>query len=510
MPFLPTDLSNLQLWLRGDSLNTPGSGSPIALWLDESANANSPAQAVVAQQPTVGEMNGLSCAHFAPAASGSAQLLDVPGTDATIPVSGKLTAFLVARNEPNAVYASGPNPQSGFPDPMPFGCTPPNFGGGWGFIGTYGSPQSGSIAIAQTNFGGEAPAVVFNWGAAPTVLAMTYDSYSQVLTAWKDGDLLGSDTGPFLATETTQLVSLGSSGPAGQDEFAFYGDIGEVVMYDRVLTSSELPIITKYLQQKWLYPSVVPEPLPALPTPTYTDVRNYWGDPGVPGMIRHQRKYTSEAMRAVGTPVLLKRMYTLEDVENGVAMISPTMDTSYGQPTHAQDQLSYGVGYVSVETQPGEWYDPATLELYISVMKPDPTYRPAPRYRGYGPGFLTYVILPDRPEDVWKLDARGAMIRQQQARVQLPWWPQVGDNDILITCRLDQNGLIAETFERYLLKMVTPITMRGEDHRGHREYPGMQESGSANASGNRFWVGQEAEMSKLPTNDVLYSISTDR
>jgi hypothetical protein len=215
-------------------------------------------------------------------------------------------------------------------------------------------------------------------------------------------------------------------------------------------------------------------------------------------------------MRMVGTPVLIKRMYTVEDVENGIAMLSPTMDTSVGQSTYFQDQLSHGVGYVSVETQPGEWYDPETLELYYSVLKPESSYLPAPRYRGYGPGLLTYVILPDRPEDVWKLDARGGMIRQQQAKVQLPWWPQAGDSDLLITCRLDQNGLVAETFERYLLKQVTPITMRGEDYRGHREYPGMQISGAANASGNRFWIGQECEASKSPTNDVIYEVEIDR
>jgi hypothetical protein len=200
-----------------------------------------------------------------------------------------------------------------------------------------------------------------------------------------------------------------------------------------------------------------------LETPIYQDVREYYGDSGVPYSIQSLRLYTAETMQRVGTPVLLKRIYTIEDVENGVAEESPNFDDIYNQSTYAQDQLSYGVGFWSIQTQDGEWYDPTTGDLYINSVIPVNTYLPAARYRGYGPGFLTYAILPDRPEDVWKLNVQGALIRQQNAMGQLPWWPQVGDNDLLITCQLDGSGNIIETFERYQLKQVTPITMRGEN-----------------------------------------------
>ncbi len=179
------------------------------------------------------------------------------------------------------------------------------------------------------------------------------------------------------------------------------------------------------------------------------------------------------------------------------------MDDILGQTTHVTDFLSFGVGYVSVDTQPGEWYDPATNQVYASATIPNPTYKPAPKYRGYGPGFLTYAILPDRQEDVFKLTPQGAMVRQQTATVQLPWWPQVGDNDFLACVRLFNNGRIAQTYERYQLKMVTPITMRGYDRGGNREF-------EANAGGNRFWVGQQCELVKVPNNDILYQLETDR
>jgi hypothetical protein len=205
----------------------------------------------------------------------------------------------------------------------------------------------------------------------------------------------------------------------------------------------------------------------------------------------------------MGTPVLIKRMYTSEDVANGVAAETENWDPVYNSAIYATDYLSYGVGISSVETQDGEWFDTNTGDVVISATNPGSGYQAAPRYRGYGPGFLTYAILPDRPEDVWKLTEQGALQHVQQAMAQIPWWPQVGDNDLLITCSLNSNGTIAETYERYELHMVTPVTMRGHDRYGAREF-------AANASGNRWWVGQQCEMNEIPKNDIRYQVETDR
>lgn len=244
-----------------------------------------------------------------------------------------------------------------------------------------------------------------------------------------------------------------------------------------------------------------------LDQPIYNNVREYYGDPDTPQSIKRFRKNDLQTMRRVGTPIILKRMYTDEDVQNGVAQQAQTLDTTYGSSLYAQDYISYGVGFSSIETQDGEWVNTQTGELEISPYMPDDdmgtVFTPAPRYRGYGPGFLTYGILPDRPEDAWKLTEQGALIRTQAAMVQLPWWPQVGDNDLLITVRLDRTGNVVESYERYELKMVTPITIRGQDRRGNREFP-------VNAGGNRFWINQQAEMIKIPTNDIRYQVEIDR
>jgi hypothetical protein len=251
-----------------------------------------------------------------------------------------------------------------------------------------------------------------------------------------------------------------------------------------------------------------PPPVSILHAPTYTDVRGFLGDSDVASEVAYQRKTSADVYRFLGTPLLIKRMYTIEDVENGDAIEAPTMDDIYKQSTYRTDSLSHGVGYVSVETQPGEWYGtpPGGVrpELYVSESQPYPNYLPAPKYRGYGPGFLTYAILPDRPEDQWKLSEQGALIRTQTATVQLPWWPLVGDNDLIIVSELDSNGRIVQTYERYQLKMTSPITMHGRDRLGRQEF------GGVNSNNNRYWVGWQAEMTLVPYPDEIYNLEVDR
>lgn len=252
----------------------------------------------------------------------------------------------------------------------------------------------------------------------------------------------------------------------------------------------------------------------ALLKPIYKNVIRYLGDEGVPQDMLRRRRLSLETMRRMGTPVLIKHMFTIQDVEKGIAEASVGLDTVYQQPIH-DDQLSYGIGYVSVEKAPrGEWIKPATetetAELVIQE-EPEPEWEPAPLYRGFGPGYLTYAILPDAPEDVYKLTEEGSLIRTQQARLQLPWFPQVGDNDLLIPCEIDAAENILQTFERYQLKQVYPITMRGaaalqRDGFGHRE----QDTANLTAGGNRHLVGQQCEASKVPETDPIYKVETDR
>ena len=230
------------------------------------------------------------------------------------------------------------------------------------------------------------------------------------------------------------------------------------------------------------------------------NVIRYLGEGYIPHDVKRRRKYIMQSMRRMGTPVLIKKMYTPEDLENGVAERSPNYSSAYGQTRH-NDPFSHGVGFVSVERSDNEWISP-TGTLVTSPTSPGAGYTAAPKYRGFGPGYLTYIVEPDVAVDVFKMTDAGVLVRTSEATAQAPWYPKINDNDLIINVTLDRMENITGTLERYQAKMTNPITQRGRDRRGAREY---QEDG-----GNRFMVNQQFEMALIPENDVLYNVEWDR
>jgi hypothetical protein len=235
-------------------------------------------------------------------------------------------------------------------------------------------------------------------------------------------------------------------------------------------------------------------------TRTGRNVTRYVGERNIPQDVKRRRHSVYDAMRRFGAPTLIKHRYNADDVDEGIAEKSPNFDDVYGQ-TRRDDPLSYGVGFVSVEKSENEWVSPYG-ELVVADDIPTSEYVPAPKYRGYGPGHLTYIIEPDIAEDAFKVVEGGALIKVQQATAQAPWYPEINDNDLLINVILGRGWHIESTLERYVAKMTTPISMRGLDRRGRREY--------TEEGGNRFVVNQTFQMVLLPENDVLGRIEVDR
>lgn len=231
-------------------------------------------------------------------------------------------------------------------------------------------------------------------------------------------------------------------------------------------------------------------------------VTNYLGEPSTPRSIKAQRRSNLGLMRDMGAPVIIKHMYNAEDERKGVAKKSPNWSTAYGQTRH-NDPISHGIGFVSVENSIDEWITPDGREIVQASTSPGNGYTAAPRYRGFGPGFLTYVVLPDVSEDVFKMSDTGILIRTQQAQVQMGWFPEVNDNDLIISIELNQAGGIVQDRERWQAKQTNPISMRGiGDRLGRREY--------TEDFGNRYVTDQQFEMSLVPSNDELYNVEIDR
>lgn len=230
-------------------------------------------------------------------------------------------------------------------------------------------------------------------------------------------------------------------------------------------------------------------------------VGEYCGEKNVPGDIRRLRRSVSQLMRRMGQPVIVKHMYNEQDAEAGLAKPSPSGQSVYGSQVRNRDPFSYGTGYCSIELSTNEWITPDGTAIITSDLAPSPNYTQAPRYRGYGPGFLTYLIEPDVAIDVFKLAASGALIKTQSQTVVAAWWPEIGDNDLVINVELDKDGWVVDHHERYTAKKTAPVSIRGLDQRGRRE---------GSSHGNRHVVNQNLEMALLPETSVLYHVEAGR
>jgi hypothetical protein len=228
--------------------------------------------------------------------------------------------------------------------------------------------------------------------------------------------------------------------------------------------------------------------------------RKYVGEDNVPQDIKRRRRQVYDVMRHMGSPVLVKHMWNARDVREGRAVKSTNFDDVYGQTRH-RDPVSHGVGFVSNEKSDDEWVMP---DGTLVRSKTQPTGgEPAPKYRGFGPGYLIYMIEPDVAEDVFRLDDVGALIKVQTAMAQAPWFPEINDNDLLINVEIDGAGNILQANERYQAKMTTPTSMRGYgDRRGRRE--------TTEDGGNRYVLNQQFEMVLIPPDNEFASVEIDR
>lgn len=240
------------------------------------------------------------------------------------------------------------------------------------------------------------------------------------------------------------------------------------------------------------------------PTPQgISFVSRYVGEPNIPGQVKRRRKAVYDALARLGTPVLVKHRYNDDDVAAGLAQRSPAFDDVYGA-TYAFDALSHGVGYCSIETSDDEWYESTTGAIVTAWEAPGASYLPAPRYRGYGPGFLIFIVEPDSALDFFQLTPTGALIKTQSATAIAPWFPDLNDNDLLINVRLDGLGNILEANERYELKMTNPVSVRGGDRRGRAK----RELGAD--GGNRYVLNQAFSMALLPSDHPAAGTEVDR
>lgn len=220
-----------------------------------------------------------------------------------------------------------------------------------------------------------------------------------------------------------------------------------------------------------------------------------------PQDVSRRRRDVENLMRRMGTPVLHKPRYNDTDFQAGLVEKSPVYDVIYEQ-TRANDPISHGVGYVSIEKSTNEWYD-SQGTIVVSNTSPGAGWTQAPRHRGYGPGTLTYIIEPDAAEDFFRSTPGGPIFQVMEAQAIAPWWPNIKDNDILIQVNTDAQGNVVDTFERWEVKgNVNTLSMRGQDRRGRKE--------TNEPFGNTFAMNQHFGINLVPKTDEIYQVEADR
>lgn len=222
------------------------------------------------------------------------------------------------------------------------------------------------------------------------------------------------------------------------------------------------------------------------------------GPPNTPQEIKRLRRENMDLCRRMGQPVVVRHMYSLEDVTAGIARTCPACyDPAYDH-IRADCPVCYGFGFASVEDNPLDlWIN--TAGQVVATSTPSAGWVKAPRYGGFSAPVLTWLIEPDIAVDVFRISDQGVLTQIYDAQGMAPWYPSLGDNDLCINVTIDRDGFtITETLDRFQLKRVQQITVRGF---GRVTIPA--------TNGQPLLVAQTFEMNKVPTNQHIYDVPVD-
>jgi hypothetical protein len=211
------------------------------------------------------------------------------------------------------------------------------------------------------------------------------------------------------------------------------------------------------------------------------------GTPTTPQDMRRLRREAGDFLRRYGEPVVHLHAFTLDDLRNGKARRCPVCIMEYNEEPRSDCQVCFGSGLVSIEDDPTQWIDSAGFPTNT------PTDKPKPLYGGWGYPILTRVVQPDVSTDEFRLTPEGVLTQVQQAQGFAFWQPQMYDQDLLVNVSVAKdNTTINNVFDRFLLRSVMPMTMRGW---GIRE------------QNRRYITGQRFEMDKAPSNHPVQNVS---
>ena len=251
VPFTPTNLPDLQLWLPADRINQ-ANNTAVATWSDQSGNGYDATQGGSAARPTyiASGLNGLPVVRF----DGTDDRLSIPSSTATFKFlhSDVSTVFIVAKAgtvaDPNTRYGIlGTNANSTLQNGLMITY---DDRASQGFNNAINSGITNATSWVSLNLEN-------NYFAANTFQILTVRSDPANATLL-DRSIYNLNGGVDEKNNTQNLTLSTSNagynfeiGSTGNFTLPFLGDIAEIIVYNRALNTSELAQVHKYLSMKW-------------------------------------------------------------------------------------------------------------------------------------------------------------------------------------------------------------------------------------------------------------------
>lgn len=244
--FIPTDISDCELWLDANQITGLNDGDSVTTWSDESGNSHDATQSTAGYKPTyeTNEINSLPTVRF----DGTDDFLTL-GTALGKPANW--TVFVVmntSSTSPTAQTLIGSAASSGNSNTI------------WGQIAIsnnwLGSSPQGSMIY---NFGEDPGSASYGYTTSGVVnistnycLSARYTSGNNYVELFEGGDSKSLTKVSTLATASSGTVYDFSIGRLGEITGSnFVGDIAEVIIYSKSLTDTELGQVETYIDNKY-------------------------------------------------------------------------------------------------------------------------------------------------------------------------------------------------------------------------------------------------------------------
>lgn len=182
------------------------------------------------------------------------------------------------------------------------------------------------------------------------------------------------------------------------------------------------------------------------------------GPRSTPHEVKNLRQSTWQYHRQYGMPVIHKHRFNLRDVKNGIAQTCPYhFDVAYEQDM-TNCPFCFGTGILG----------------------------------GYADGVIAWMTFSDAAQTNIRIGQGGILLFDREPQLTAPWLPELGNGDLIITADFEADTFtIEEERDRFVLKEVEPVTMRGFQKKVQTV---------------EYRVNQRSQIDRVPDGDYLYDV----